>query len=153
MNIIAVVQAALLVLSMSGAAQAADKAVDKVDNEVANEVAAKVADKAGGNGAFDSAGAPLVDACYLNLARHGCGRANHGVGPPSYQVPFGEGALSSPGMARFDGFHGDDDAGVFVDNISVQTSVPEPSNYSMLLIGLLLLVVTSRGHATEKFGV
>jgi hypothetical protein len=114
----------------------------------------------------------------LNLAAPGvyalswadAGRGNHG-GAETYevsfngvvletlQVGFGAGwtshtlsfAAAAPGVLRFAGLNASGDSTAFIDNIAVTSPVPEPSRYSMLALGLVLLLFTARGNDTEKF--
>ncbi|MET3132740.1 hypothetical protein AAKU55_003018 [Oxalobacteraceae bacterium GrIS 1.11] len=99
------------------------------------------------------------------------GRGNFGSGAQAYQVLFDGVALNtqsvamgagwsmhtlsfnagSGGMLRFQGLNTVGDSTAFIDNISVQAPVPEPTRYSMLAIGLGLLVFTARSRDTEKF--
>ncbi|WP_317205640.1 PEP-CTERM sorting domain-containing protein [Janthinobacterium sp.] len=116
----------------------------------------------------------------LNLAGAGnytlswadAGRANYG-GAQTYQVSFGGVTLATravalgagwsdhslsfnaagPGVLRFDGLNANGDSTAFIDNIAVQTPVPEPSIYSMLAIGLGLLAFTARGADRGKVAV
>lgn len=99
------------------------------------------------------------------------GRANYGSGPQSYRVSFGGVSLETRsvsmgaawsghaltftatgvGELRFDGLNGDGDRTAFIDNILLLAPVPEPSSYSMLLIGLGLLAFSTRRETPEKF--
>lgn len=55
----------------------------------------------------------------------------------------------APGALRLAGRNGGA-PGAYVDN-NLPSPVPEPSSYSLLLIGLILLAFTAQGNDTEKF--
>ncbi|MEC5159685.1 MULTISPECIES: PEP-CTERM sorting domain-containing protein [unclassified Janthinobacterium] len=83
----------------------------------------------------------------------------NGVVLETVQVGFGAGwtghalsfAAAAPGVLRFAGLNASGDATAFIDHIAVASAVPEPSSYSMLMLGLVLLLCTARGNDTEKF--
>jgi hypothetical protein len=115
---------------------------------------------------LDDAGAALLDSavCPLDGGDHACAGAPWGTPDSAYGAmltglqnqKYFENTLNlpaagvyAPGALRLAGRNGGAPA-AYVDN-NLPSPVPEPSSYSLLLIGLILLAFTARGNDTEKF--
>ncbi len=113
---------------------------------------------------LDAAAAALFDTSVCPLDGHTCAGAPWGTPDSAYgamltglqnQTYFEKtlnlpaAGVYAPGALRLAGRNGGAPA-AYVDH-NLPSPVPEPSSYSLLLIGLILLAFTARGNDTEKF--